>query len=184
MNQSRIIHGRSLKQSKHAVLFCRNQNTLPLLFQDTSSSCKLQSTNCYAKVPPWSSCRRAPVWSRLNTRELSQHQGKQTNQKKKKAVNNILGKKEKKILQNDSGWLSGLRFRAEEMFLSTGSHIINIFSTPENRGLLFSSFLAPRLTPRFLSLCPDGLSFYNPNLKELLKLSFQAFLKNPGRWTL
>ena len=79
--------------------------------------------------------------------------------KKKKAVNNILGKKEKKkILPNDSGWLSGLRFRAEEMFLSTGPHIINIFSTPEKRGLLFASLLAPRLTPRFLCAQMGSLS--------------------------
>ena len=74
--------------------------------------------------------------------------------KKKQLWNNILGKKEKKkILQNDSGRLSGLRFRAEEMFLSTGSHIINIFSTPENRGLLFSSFLAPRTYSTASFLC-------------------------------
>ena len=32
---------------------------------------------------------------------------------KTKLWNNILGKKEKKILQNDSGWLSGLRFRGK-----------------------------------------------------------------------
>lgn len=156
MNQSCVIHGRSLKPSKHAVLFGRNQNTLPLLFQDTSSSCKLQSTNCYPKVPPWSSCRRAPAWSRLNTRESSQRQGKQTNQKKKKKTTveqHSREKRKKKILQNDSGRLSGLRFRAEEMFLSTGSHIINIFSTPENRGLLFSSFLAPRTYSTASFLC-------------------------------
>lgn len=92
------------------------------------------------------SLQKSPCVKQIKHQGIVPTSGKANKQtKKNNCEQHSREKRKKKILQSDSDWLSGLRFRAEEMFLSTGSHIINIFPTPENRGLLFSSFLAPRL---------------------------------------